>query len=200
MVLALGILGPALFLAADFHGAAITEGYSQIRDPVPVLTQRGAVQATALNVMHIAAAALQLAFGAAVSAAFAGRDLRLVLAGRYIMAYAAMGAAIAAFFAMDPMGSAATWPGRLHLALVTLLALALILAILMARRTTLPAWFGGFSSVALAVMFAGAGLAGIAGMAGLPILGLAERMTQWTYLLWLVVLAVLCIADDMRRG
>ena len=79
MVLAMGILGAALFLAADFHGAAITEGYSQIRDPVPVLTQRGAVQATALNVMHIAAAALQLAFGAAVSAAFAGRHLRLLL-------------------------------------------------------------------------------------------------------------------------
>lgn len=78
---------------------------------------------------------------------------------------------------MGPMESAATWPGRLHLVLVTLSALALIMAILMARRTTLPTWFGGFSSVALMVMFAGAGLAGIAGIAGLPILGLAERMT-----------------------
>lgn len=79
MVLALGVLGPAPFLAADFHGAAITPRYSQIRDPVSVLTQRGAVQGGGLIGMYIAAAVLQLEFGATVSAAFAGRDLRLVL-------------------------------------------------------------------------------------------------------------------------
>jgi hypothetical protein len=185
-----GILGPPAFFATTQYGAAITDGYNQMTDAVSALSQRGAPHGALINGLFVIAALLQVALGLAVVLCFRGRNLAMTRAGALIMAYAAMGALIAAFFPMDPIGGEVTLPGVLHLVLVGLSALALIAAMVLARHNPDARWFAPLTWACLAGMVAGAGLSALAGILGWPVLGVGERLTQDSYLIWLFVLAL----------
>lgn len=195
---AVGALGPVAFLAAGQYGAWITPNYSQMTDAVSALSQRGAANARPINAMFAVAAVLQICLGAAVVSRFVGWQRRLTIAGALIVLYAGIGAAIALFFPMDPIGVEVTTTGILHLVFVGLSALMLVVAMVLARKLPDVARFGGFTLVCLVGMFAGGGLATLSAMLAWPVLGLAERLTQTSYLLWLLVLAVSCLVAEMR--
>jgi len=200
VLLTFGVLGPPAFFATTLYGAAITDGYSQMTDAVSALSQRGAPHGQAINGMFAIAALLQVALGLAVVLRFRGRDRAMTRAGALITAYAAMGALIAAFFPMDPIGGGVTLPGVLHLVLVGLSALALIAAMVLARHNPDAHWFASLTWACLAGMFAGAGLSALAGILGWPWLGLGERLTQDAYLIWLFVLALVTIRAERRAN
>jgi hypothetical protein len=185
-----GILGPPAFFATTQYGAAITDGYNQMTDPVSALSQRGAPHGALINGMFVIAALLQMALGLAVVLHFRGCNPAMMRAGALIMAYAAMGALIAAFFPMDKIGGGVTLPGVLHLVLVGLSALALIAAMVLARRNPDARWFAPLTWACLAGMVAGVGLSALAGILRWPVLGVGERLTQDSYLIWLFVLAL----------
>jgi Protein of unknown function (DUF998) len=179
-----------VFLATTLYGAAITGGYDQVRDAVSALSQRGAPHAGVVNALFLLAAVLQVALGFGVRQRFRGQDRAMVRAGGLIAIYAAMGALIAAFFPMDPMGGAVTVPGILHLVLVGLSALVLIAAMVLGRRLPGVVWFSRFTWICLAGMLLGAAVSALAGVMGWQVLGLGERLTQDSYLVWLFVLGL----------
>lgn len=188
-----GLFGPVVFFATTQYGAAITPGYSQVADAVSALSQRGAAMGGRINALFFMAALLQVALGWGLVRRFAGRDRAMAGAGWLIMAYAAMGAAIAAFFPMDPMGTEVTLPGVMHLVLVGLSALALVAAMIVARHNPAASWFRSLTWACLAAMVAGGRLSAVAGGMGWPVLGLGERLTQDAYLAWLFTLAALAL-------
>lgn len=196
-LLVCGLIGPPAFVATTLYGAAITEGYSQISDAVSALSQRGAPHGALINGMFLIAALLQLPLGVAVALRFRGRNRAMTRAGILIAAYAAMGALIAAFFPMDPIGAEVTLPGVLHLVFVGLSALALIVAMVLARHNPDAGWFTPLTWACLVGMFAGAGLSALAGGLGWLVLGVGERLTQDAYLLWLFVLALVTLRAEV---
>ncbi len=191
VLLTFGVLGPPAFFATARYGAAITDGYNQITDAVSALSQRGAPHGPLINGLFVIAALLQVALGLAVVLRFQERNQAMTWAGALIMAYAAMGALIAAFFPMDPIGGEVTLSGVLHLVVVGLSALALIAAMVLARHNPDVRWFAPLTWACLAGMVAGAGVSALAGVLGWPVLGLGERVTQGAYLIWLFVLALI---------
>lgn len=196
VLLTLGVMGPPAFLATTQYGATITNGYHQMTDAVSALSQRGAPHGPLLNGMFVIAALLQMALGLAVVLRFRGRNLAMTRAGVLIVSYAAMGALIAAFFPMDPIGDAVTLPGVLHLVFVSLSALALIAAMVLARHNPDARWFAPLTWACLAGMAVGTGVSALAGVLGWPVLGLGERITQDAYLIWLFVLALVTLLAE----
>lgn len=190
VLVTLGILGPPSFFATTQYGAAITDGYNQMTDAVSALSQRGAPHGALINGLFVIAALLQVVLGLAVVLRFRGRNLAMTRAGALIMAYAATGALIAAFFPMDPIGGEVTLPGVLHLVLVGLSALALIAAMVLARHNPDARWFAPLTWACLAGMVSGVGVSALAGLLGWPVLGVGERLTQDAYLIWLFILAL----------
>ncbi len=194
-----GLFGPVLFFATTQYGAAITPGYSQVSDAVSALSQRGAAAAGRINALFFLAAALQMALGWGLARRFAGQDRAMAAAGWLILACAAMGAAIAAFFPMDPMGGTVTPRGVMHLVLVGLSALALVAAMILARGNPDAPWFRPLTWACLCGMVAGGALSALAGWQGWPVLGVGERLTQDAYLIWLFTLAALALVR-LRRS
>lgn len=192
-LLTFGVLGPPVFFATTQYGAAITDGYDQMADAVSALSQRGAPNGPLINGLFVIAALLQVALGLATVLRFRGRNLAMTRAGALIMAYAAMGVLIAAFFPMDPIGGEVTLPGVLHLVFVGLSALALITAMVLARHNPDARWFAPLTWACLAGMFVGAAVSALAGVLGWPLLGVGERLTQDAYLIWLFVLAMVTL-------
>ncbi len=189
-LLALGVAGPLGFLATGIYGGWSTPGYHAVSVAGSALSQQGAPECDVVNALFLVAALCQVGFGVALTM---GHEPGHRRAGWLIVVYAILGSAIAAFFPMDPVGSAVTVPGVLHLVFVGPSALALIAAMILARHFPGRPGFATFTEVCLGGMAAGGVLSALAGALGWPVLGLAERVTQYSYVLWLMVLALLSL-------
>jgi hypothetical protein len=83
---------------------------------------------------------------------------------------------------------------------VSLSALALIAAMVLARHNPDVQWFAPLTWACLAGMVVGAGVSALAGVLGWAVLGLGERVTHGAYLIWLFVLALVAVWAERRQG
>jgi len=99
------------------------------------------------------------------------------------------------FFPQDPMGSAITAKGTVHVVIagaLSLLSMASILTRAFAERAE-PAWkrVSVYSFLSVAVVFVTGGLAAVGVARSWPVGGLLERLTIGAYLQWITVQAIL---------
>ncbi len=190
-----GIAGSLIFVATVLLGAMAYPGYSHLSNAVSELGQRGAPHAVGVATGFGIAAFLSGAFGLGVIRAARPDERMLRLAGWLLVAYAVPAILSGTVFPMDPFGTGMTLPGILHSVFVALAALSVIALLVVGGRALRARhrWFTGYSGVSIAAMLAGGALSGISGFYGMNILGAAERLTQASYLLWMMVFAGLLL-------
>lgn len=203
-LLVCGLLSSLLYVATDVLGGRRYEGYSFTSQAISELMAAGAPSEAFVDPMLIAYGVLALAFGVGVRREGVGRSRVLRIAGTLLMAYAAIGFAGPTFFEMRPRGTGSLESDAPHIILTGGLVLLTLLAI----------GFGAFAfgtrfriySVAtlLTVMVSGALTApyGARIAAGQPTpgFGILERITVYSSLLWIAVLAVALLRRREATG
>jgi len=201
-----GVAAAALYVAIVEIGAELTPGYSHVAQPVSSLYQSGATLGVPIALAFVVYNILVALFGAGVAMlarGLGGRRARVgVAAGVAIMLVGAAGA-IDDVFRQDPIGGAITTTGTLHIAfagvasLLTVVAMALTAAWLLARRDLRPLAIYSVASVVLILAFGPITAAATA--SGSPIMGLLERVTILTFTLWMAITSVILVRATRTR-
>lgn len=186
-------------------GGILTPGYSHLRHAVSELTQSGAQNIVLLSAFFILSALLMLVFGMAVYRKYHRRRERVAAGGIMIALYAVQAVLLASAFPQDPIGSAATFPGTMHLVFVGVSALCIAAALLLVGfgvDQSYGIWrkFRVYSILSVAVMLASGASTGILIAKDIALLGLAERVTQLAYLQWFVVFAYKAYMDAITAS
>jgi hypothetical membrane protein len=201
LLLGCGILSSLLYIATDVLGGLAYPGYSFSSQAVSELGAIGAPSKPLVDTLFLGYDLLALFFGLGVFQAGAWRNRALRLAGAMLIAYGAVGTAVAVFggptlFAMHPRGGAVS-DDALHILLTAVLVLFLLLSM-------------GFGAFALGTRFRWYSLATMATSlvagafttpyparmeAGLPTpgFGVIERIDIYASLLWIAVLGVVLL-------
>lgn len=195
-----GVAAAALYVAIVDIGAELTPGYSHISQPVSSLYQSGAVLALPIAAAFVVYNMLVALFGAGVAILardLAGRRARVGVAAGVAIMLVGVAGAIDDVFAQDPIGAAITTAGTLHIAfagiasLLTVVAMALTATWLLTRRELRPLAFYSVASVVLILAFGPITAAATA--SGSPVMGLLERVTIFTFTLWMAIMSVLLV-------
>ena len=192
-----GVVAGALYTVIVLMGGLITPGYDHVAQPVSSLYQAGAVNGLPIAVAFLLYNAFVVAFGTGLSqiAGATGwpRPKVGVAAGIATILVGLAGAADAVF-PQDPIGSAMTIAGTLHIvfagvaSLLTLAAVVLAATWLFKREAMRPlAWY---SLVTLAVVIAFGPLTAAATANSSPIMGVLERVTIFAFIVWMIVTSV----------
>lgn len=198
-LLACGILAVLVYIAVVVVADVVTPGHDPVVNSVSELIGTGAVNRDLYTPFFALSALLFIAYGVGAVLSFRERRSRLLtIGGALIVVYGISAVLIALAFPIDPIGEPLTFQGSMHLALVAITAPIIMATILLigyglyrdGRRL-----FGVYSAVTFVVVV-GFGASSLYLLAnGIPLLGLVERVTQYAYMLWYLVLAVVLIRD-----
>ena len=187
------------YVGATVLGGLLDRSYSHVSDSVSELTSNGAPNRLVLGLLYVA-----YNLGVVMMVVGLWRSSRLSRAVRVglglLLAVAAMGVVMIVPFPQDPMGTAITTAGTVHIALASLSSLALVVAAFVLARGWRqdPRWHG------LARPSLGAGIALVllappgfwAAASGSPYFGLAERVVQAVFLGWFAVIGAYALGPD----
>jgi len=204
--LLLGAAAAALYVAIVVVAGAVTPGYSHVAQPVSSLYQAGAPIGLPVAVAFALYNVLVVGFGVAVATLAAsglarrragiGAGVALVLVG--------VAGALDDVFPQDPIGSAITTPGSLHIAfaavdsLLTVVAMALAAWWLLSRRELRA--LALYSVASFVVILVSGPITGVATASTSPLMGLLERVTIFTFTLWMAVTSVVLARNARDAG
>ncbi len=199
-VMLTGILGSLIFIFNVLLGGFITPGYSHLRHAVSELTQSGAQNIVLLSAIFVVSAILMSVFGLAIYEKYNRLRKRVAIGGILIVLYGVQAVLLASVFPQDPIGSAATLPGTMHLVVVGVSALCIVAAMLLIGfgvKQSSSHWrgFRVYSILSVLVMLLSGASTGILIANDIALLGLVERITQLAYLQWFIVFAYKAYAD-----
>lgn len=205
ILLACGIAASVLYAVDnDLLAALLYEDYSPLSQAISELTSPGAPTRTPLMVLGLLYDALVLAFGIGVLRSARGsRALRTV--GALLIAHAAVGP-LWLPFPMTARGGSPAHGGltdTMHIVLGGL-TVVIMLSMIGAGAAAFGMGFRLYSVLTVvAVLAFGAWMSsyapGVPAGEPTPWMGLAERLMIWTWLLWMVVLAVLLLRGHPVR-
>lgn len=195
-----GVAAAALYVTIVEIGAELTPGYSHVAQPVSSLYQTGAALALPIALAFVVYNILVGTFGVGVAMlarGLGGRRARVGVAAGIAIVLVGVAGAIDDVFAQDPIGTAITTTGTLHIvfagvaSLLTIVAMALTAAWLLARRDLRALAFYSITSLVLILAFGPITAAATA--SGSPIMGLLERVTIFTFTLWMAFTSVVLV-------
>ena len=201
-----GVAAAAMYVAIVDVAAAFTPGYSHVAQPVSSLYQAGAPLGLPVAIAFACYNVLVVAFGAGVverAAAGSARRRAGIGAGIAIVLVGIAGALDDAF-PQDPIGTAITTAGTLHIAfaaiasLLTVIAMALAAWWLLGRRDTRALALVSVASFVL-ILVSGP-ITAVATASSSPVMGLLERVTIFTFIVWMAVASVVLARDARRDG
>ncbi len=196
VLLVCGILSSLFYAAMDVVGGTRWQSYSWMSQEFSRLSAIGAPSRPLHLVLNPIYTLLVIAFGLGVWQ-MAGRGLALRVIGAGLIAYALVSFTWPQFFPEDlskPVG-ALTNTMHIGITIVTVLAWLLILGF---AATIFGKGFRIYSLVTLGAVIVFGGLAGSQGprlAAGQPTpwLGLVERVNIYSFMLWIIVLAIMLL-------
>lgn len=201
LLLICGILAPVVFVGADFLAGLLYPGYDFNSQAVSELFAIGAPTSRLVVALFSAASLFLFAFGVGVWRVAGERRAVRVLAV-LLMVSAVNGLVLWNAFPMHMRGAARTFTDTMHLVLAANPAVpsSLVVAIV--------AFKGSFRYYSLATIVLLLALGGVSfSYAPLldaneptPWLGLTERLAQWTFHVWQIVLALRFIQADRTRS
>ncbi|HEY7673808.1 MAG TPA: DUF998 domain-containing protein [Burkholderiales bacterium] len=193
LLLVCGILAPVLYVSTDMLAAIRWEGYSYTAQTISETFAIGAPTRPLVLLRGLAYSVLVIAFGLGVWGSAGGkRPLRV--AGGLLVGVAIVDL-VAPFLApMHLRGAERTLADTMHIVLASVDVL-FILLIIGFGTSTFGKWFRLYSVGTILVVVAFGTLAGLDGpriAANLPTpwVGVTERISVFSYMLWLVVFAI----------
>jgi hypothetical protein len=195
ILLACGMAIPVMYIFMYILGGALRPGYNHISDSVSELLSPGAPNRSLITIIDLAYGLLHILFGIGVLQFIWGSEHNALMGS--IGAWMIVGAGVAivgtAIFPQDAMGTPATIPGKIHLALVfgALLPFSFLSTLLIGIWSHRAGVFPGFAlytfiSFGAMILLGGAGAA----MAGTRLMGLGERISALVIHQWLFTFAL----------
>lgn len=186
------------YLLGDIVGGLITPNYNYIKNAVSELIQSGAENRAVLSIFLFIHALMIILFSIGILAQHP-REISALLfwGGVLLLAVGVCHALTSSVFPMDPVGAPATFPGRMHLVLVgvTVVSIILLMPLLGIGFSRLYQWdsFLVFTFICLAAVVVSGLASPIVIGKGIEAMGLTERITAYTFYVWVFVLAYLLI-------
>jgi len=193
LLLVCGILAPLLYVASDVLAAARWEGYSYAAQAISETFAIGAPTRPLVLLRGLGYSVLVIAFGLGVLESARG-NRRVVMVGRLLVGIAVVDL-VAPFVApMNLRGAERTLTDTMHIVLATV-DVVFILLIVGFGASAFGKRFRLYSIGTILVVVVFGTLAGFDGprvAANLPTpwLGVTERISVFSYMLWLVVFAI----------
>lgn len=188
-----GVTAPLLLVLVAIVGGAMRPGYSHVTQAISELTEAGAADKPYLDPALLAMELLTIAFGLGFWWVVRRATMALRISAACMVFIGFLGLFFY-YFPMDPMGTDMTFNGRMHLIIVTVSALAAILAVLASARgwfLTRGAWkMTVVSALALLVMVASGVLATLAGTLGWTGIGIWQRVNTGAFSVWQIATAI----------
>lgn len=193
-----GFAAGLFYLLGDLLGGFVTPAYNYIENAVSELVQSGAENRRLLSVFFFVHAIMIVLFAVGILAQHPVTLSSLVFIGGILLLVVGMSHALSSsIFPMDPVGVESTFPGVMHLVLVavTVVSIFILMPLLGIGFSRLYGWndFATFSFVSLAIIVVSGAASPIVIRRGIGVMGLTERITGYTFYIWMAVLAYLLV-------
>jgi len=197
-----GITAPILFWLVAVVGGLLRPGYSHVSQAISELTEAGAVNKVYLDLSLLAMEALTILFGVGFFWVVCNASWRLKSSAALLVFIGFVGLLFYRY-PMDPMGTEMTPDGRMHLVIVTVLAVAAILAVLLSARgwTSVSGGHGiaRMSYVLLAAMLFSGVASAVVGLQGLPGIGIWQRVNTGAFSAWQIATAIYLLRSGVSK-
>lgn len=188
-----GLLAPICYTAAVVAGGVLTPGYSHVRDPISSLTQTGAPRIPVVAALFTAYNWLLLIFASGLWWDMGRGGRRLAVSGALALIAVGLSGVLMYWFTQDPIGTPATVRGIGHFVLAGVEALGTIIGVLLCGLgfRSVPGLSGlrTYSIVSAAIIFVSGGV-GTATLTFNPYFGIFERVTIFTFMIWVFLLSL----------
>ncbi|MFA9404989.1 MAG: DUF998 domain-containing protein [Anaerolineales bacterium] len=193
-----------IFLLGDIVGGLITPNYSYMKNAVSELIQSGAENRVFLSSFLFLHALMIILFSIGILVQHPYKQSKSIFIGGILLLAVGISHALSSsIFPQDPVGAESTFPGVMHLILVgiTILSIFIILPLLGLGIYRLYGWnkFVIFTFLCLAVIIIAGVSTPIVINKGIGVMGVTERITGYTFYIWMSVLAYLLIKDGSAR-
>ncbi len=189
-------MGAGIFyLLGDIVGGIITPNYHYIKQAVSELIQSGAPNRIILSSFLFIHSLMIILFSTTFLAHHPYKDSKLTNVGGILLLIVGICHALSSTaFPMDPVGTGMTFPGIMHLILVgmTVVTIFLLMPLIGIGLQRYYRWnsFKGFTFVCLAVIVIAGVSSPVMITKNIQIMGLTERITGYTFYIWLSVLTI----------
>ncbi len=193
-----------MYLVGDLVGGLITPDYSYIKNAVSELIQSGAERRLFLSSFLFLHALMIILFSVGVLAEHP-YDLSkpIFVGGILLLSVGTSHALSSSIFPQDPVGAESTFPGVMHLILVgiTVVSIIVLMPLLGVGVDRLYGWrhFLMFTILCLVVILISGVSSPIVISKGIELMGLTERITGYTFYVWMFVLAYLLINEQSAQ-
>lgn len=194
-----GFAAGLFYLLGDLLGGLITPTYNYIENAVSELVQSGAENRRLLSVFFFMHSIMIVLFSIGILAQHPFTLSSLVFIGGILLLVVGISHAMSStLFPMDPVGSKSTFPGVIHLVLVafTVVSIFILMPLLGLGFSRLYGWsnFATYSFISLVIIVLSGVTSPIVIARGIKVMGLTERITGYTFYVWMAVLAYLLIS------
>jgi hypothetical protein len=193
-----------MYLLGDLVGGYITPNYNYVKNAVSELIQSGAVYRVFLSSFLFLHALMIILFSIGILAEHPYRQSKSVfIGGILLLAVGLCHALSSSIFPQDPVGAKSTFPGVMHVILVgiTVVSIFILMPLLGVGLSQLYEWqhFEIFTGMCLAVIVISGISSPIVISKGIEVMGLTERITGYTFYVWMFVLAYLLIKEPSAQ-
>jgi uncharacterized membrane protein YhaH (DUF805 family) len=194
-----------IYLIGDLVGGHITPNYSYVKNAVSELIQSGAERRTFLSSFLFLHALMIILFSIGILAKHPYElSKSIFIGGILLLAVGTSHALSSSIFPQDPVGAESTFPVVMHLILVgiTVVAIVVLMPLLGVGFDRLYGWrhFVIFTFLCLAVIIVSGVSSPVVIRKGIELMGLTERITGYTFYVWMFVLAYLLINEQSAQA
>ncbi len=193
-----------LYLIGDLVGGFITPRYNYLKNAVSELIQSGAEHRLFLSSFLFLHALMIILFSIGVLSDHPYELSKPIFVGGILLLSVGLSHALSSsIFPQDPVGAESTFPGVMHLILVgiTVVSIIVLMPLLGVGVDRLYGWwhFLIFTILCLAVIIVSGVSSPIVINKGIDLMGLTERITGYTFYVWMCVLAYLLINEQSAQ-
>lgn len=195
-----GIVAQIVFALTVSIGGALRPGYSHVSQAISELTEIGAPNKALLDPALLLMEIMGIAFG--IGYFWAVRDRgRMLKTSATLVAIIGVVGTFFYVFPMDPVGDEMSFSGQMHLGIVTVSAIAALLAVAFAGIgwARIRPRLARLSWVLLVVMIVGGIMAIPVSLYGWPGIGLWQRGNTAAFALWQIMTAVALLRNGGFR-
>lgn len=189
-----------VYLVGDIIGGTITPRYNYIKNAVSELIQSGAEHRLLLSSFLFLHAVMIILFSVGILTQHSFDQSRFIFLGGILLLVVGISHALSSsIFPMDPIGEGRTFPGTMHLILVgfTVISIFILMPLLGIGFYQYYGWksFVIFTFLCLVLIVISGVSSPIVINKGIEVMGFTERITGYTFYLWLFLMAYLLINE-----
>ena len=188
------------YMIGDIVGGIITPKYNYVKNAVSELIQSGAENRPFLSSFLFLHAVMIILFSVGILTQHSFKQSKLIFIGGILLLGVGISHALSSsIFPMDPVGEGSTIPGTMHLILVgfTVVSIFVLMPLLGIGFFRFYGWksFAIFTFLCLTIIVISGISSPIVIGKGIEMMGLTERITGYTFYIWLFVMAYLLINE-----